>query len=125
MSLRNIDVPRGHDQEACRPIRQVLERVGDKWSLLIIYQLSQGKLRYNELRRAISGISQRMLTYSLRDLERDGLVLRTVIPSVPPAVNYELTPLGSTLLQPVEVLVSWALAHQEEMDSARRRFDQA
>ncbi len=125
MSLSNIDVPRGHNQEACRPIRQVLERVGDKWSLLIIYQLSRGKLRYNELRRAISGISQRMLTYSLRELERDGLVLRTVIPSVPPAVNYELTELGSSLLQPVEGLVNWALAHQERMDSARRRFDEA
>lgn len=123
MSLSNTDVPNGHNQEACRPIRHVLERVGDKWSLLIVYQLSAGKLRFNELRRALPGISQRMLTYSLRELERDGLVLRTVIPSVPPRVDYEVTPLGATLLAPVEGLIDWALAHQDEMEAARSRFD--
>lgn len=123
MSLSNIDVPNGHNEQACRPIRQVLERVGDKWSLLLIYQLSVDKMRFNELRRAVPGISQRMLTHSLRELERDGLVLRTVIPSVPPRVDYELTALGRTILAPVKGLVDWALAHQDEMDAARSRFD--
>ncbi|MBX3170424.1 MAG: helix-turn-helix transcriptional regulator [Candidatus Eremiobacteraeota bacterium] len=118
MSLSNTHVP-----EACKPIRQVLERVGDKWSLLVIYQLSQRKLRFNELRRAIPQISQRMLTYSLRELERDGLVLRTVTPSVPPRVDYELTALGATLLVPVQGLVDWAVGHQAEMEAARSRFD--
>lgn len=123
MSLSNTHVPNGHDQAACQPIRHVLDRVGDKWSLLVIYQLSAGKLRFNELRRALPSISQRMLTHSLRELERDGLVLRTVIPSVPPRVDYELTPLGATLLLPVQGLVDWALAHQKEMEEARGRFD--
>lgn len=123
MSLSNTRVPDGHDQEACRPIRHVMERMGDKWSLLVIYQLSAGKLRYNELRRALPNISQRMLTYTLRELERDGLVLRTVIPSVPPRVDYELTPLGANLLVPVQGLVDWALTHQSEMEEARGRFD--
>lgn len=123
MSLSNIDVSNGHKEEACRPIRHVLERVGDKWSLLVLYQLSMGKMRFNELRRALPNISQRMLTYSLRELERDGLVLRTVIPSVPPRVDYELTPLGVTILAPVQGLVDWALSHQAEMDAARSRFD--
>ena len=123
MSLSNTHVPNGHDQEACKPIRHVLERVGDKWSLLIIYQLSQQSLRFNELRRAIPTISQRMLTYSLRELERDGLVLRTVTPSVPPRVDYELTPLGATLLVPVKALTEWALSHQAEMEEARNRYD--
>lgn len=123
MSLSNTHVPNGHDHEACRPIRHVLERVGDKWSLLVIYQLSTGKLRFNELRRALPTISQRMLTHTVRELERDGLVLRTVIPSVPPRVDYELTRLGATLLIPVQGLADWALAHQSEMEEARGRFD--
>lgn len=123
MSLSNIYVPIGPNEQACRPIRHVLERAGDKWSLLIVYQLSAGKMRFNELRRALPGISQRMLTHSLRELERDGLVLRTVIPSVPPRVDYEVTSPGSTLLPPVQGLVDWALAHQDEMEAARSRFD--
>ncbi|MBN9415162.1 MAG: helix-turn-helix transcriptional regulator [Candidatus Eremiobacteraeota bacterium] len=125
MSLSNTDVPNGVNHEACRPIREVLGIVGDKWSLLITYQLSRQKLRFNELRRALPGISQRMLTYSLRELERAGLVLRTVTPSVPPRVDYELTPLGATLLVPVQGLTDWAVAHQAEMEAARARYDEA
>jgi len=115
------DVP--HREESCRPIRAVLERVADKWSLLIIFTLCSGALRFNELRRRISGISQRMLTLTLRELERDGLVTRTVTPSVPPRVDYELTALGTSLLGPVQTLVNWALENQSEMNAARQAFD--
>lgn len=124
MSLSNSDVPCGpHTQESCRPIRHVLERVADKWSLLIIHRLARQTFRFNELRRAIPTISQRMLTYSLRELERDGLVLRTVTPTVPPRVDYALTALGATLLVPVQGLAEWALKNQAEMEEARSRFD--
>jgi DNA-binding HxlR family transcriptional regulator len=101
----------------------VLNRVGDKWSVLVVELLGDGPRRFGDLRRSIEGISQRMLTLSLRALERDGLVKRTVFPTVPPSVEYSLTPLGRTLLEPVCALASWAATHREEIQSARERFD--
>src|ERR1700734_3941274 len=107
----------------CRAIGDVLARVGDKWSILVVSRLGEGSLRFNELRRSIGGISQRMLTLTLRGLERDGLVTRTVFPTVPPRVDYELTQLGRSLWKPVEALGAWARANQVEIAAARDRFD--
>jgi DNA-binding HxlR family transcriptional regulator len=106
----------------CRP-REVLDRVGDKWSLLVIGLLGDGTRRFSELRRSIDGISQRMLTVTLRGLERDGLVTRTVHPTVPPRVNYTLTPMGRTLLDTARALVDWAERHLHEIDAARTVYD--
>jgi DNA-binding HxlR family transcriptional regulator len=107
----------------CRAISEVLSRVGDKWSVLVVTRLGEGPRRFNELRRSIGGISQRMLTLTLRGLERDGLVTRTVFPTIPPRVDYALTPLGRDLLQPVSALGAWALRNQEKMARAREQFD--
>jgi DNA-binding HxlR family transcriptional regulator len=103
--------------------RQILDRVGDKWSISVIYELRSGSRRFTELRRAIDGISQRMLTATVRTLERDGLVLRTVHPVVPPRVDYALTPLGRTLLGTVGQLMSWAVEHADDIDDARATYD--
>ena len=100
-------------------VRQILNRVGDKWSILVIAMLDQGTRRFTELRREIEGISQRMLALTLRQLERDGLVERTVYPVVPPKVEYALTDLGSTLLESVRGLVSWAMEHRDQVAAAR------
>lgn len=108
----------------CRAVSSVLARVGDKWSVLIIVMLSDGPRRFNEIKRAVGGISQRMLTLTLRGLERDGLVTRTIFPTIPPRVDYELTELGHSLRRPVESLGRWVLAHLEEIETARRRFDE-
>jgi DNA-binding HxlR family transcriptional regulator len=102
----------------------MLARVGDKWSVYVIHVLGDaGTLRFNELRGAVDGISQRMLTVTLRGLERDGLVVRTVYPEVPPRVEYALTPLGATLRQLVRGLVEWSEAHLLEVDRARAEYD--
>lgn len=110
---------------ACPAVREVLARVGDKWSVQIVAQLGEGPMRFSELRRAIEGISQRMLTLTLRGLERDGLVTRTVYPEIPPRVDYELTPLGDTLLDPLSTLADWADEHRTSIQEARTRFDAA
>ena len=104
-------------------MRQILDRVADKWSLLVIALLEHRTLRFTELRRRIDGISQRMLTVTLRQLERDGLVRRTVHPVVPPRVDYALTPLGSTLHATIQALVTWTEAHQKEIAAARADYD--
>lgn len=104
-------------------IRDVLDRLGDKWSLLIVELLGDGRHRFTELRRKVDGISQRMLTETLRRLERDGLVHRTVHPVVPPRVDYELTPLGATLLDAIAPLVAWARAHRDQIAAARIAYD--
>ncbi len=109
-------------REAC-PLQGILERIGSKWSLLIIMQLSEGSLRFSELKRRIDGISQRMLTLTLRTLERDGLVGRTVTPTVPPRVDYELTELGQTLLPPVTGLLNWARVNLGVVEHARAKYD--
>jgi DNA-binding HxlR family transcriptional regulator len=107
----------------CRAISDVLARVGDKWSVLVVTRLGDGPMRFNELRRSIGGISQRMLTLTLRGLERDGLVTRTVFPTIPPRVDYELTPLGRDLLVPVSALGEWAIRNQPKIAKAREQFD--
>ena len=109
----------------CRAISYVLARVGDKWSVLVVSRLGPGPLRFNELRRSIGGISQRMLTLTLRGLERDGLVTRTVFPTIPPRVDYALTALGRDLLTPVSALGEWATRNQTKIARARERFDNA
>ncbi len=106
-------------------IRDLLDRLADKWSLLVVELLGYGRRRFTELRREIDGISQRMLTLTLRQLERDGLVLRTVHPVVPPRVDYELTPLGASLLDAVAPLVTWARGHRDEIGAARADYDAA
>ena len=108
----------------CRGVSAVLARVGDKWSVLIIMLLGDGPKRFNEIKRMVGGISQRMLTLTLRGLERDGLVTRTVLPTIPPRVDYELTDLGRSLWKPVEALGSWARNHLSEIEAAKRRFDE-
>lgn len=112
-----------HQSEDCRAVSAVLARVGDKWSVLVISLLGPGPRRFNEIKRMIGGISQRMLTLTLRGLERDGLVTRTVFPTIPPRVEYELTDLGKSLWQPVEALGEWARRHQPEIAAAQRRYD--
>jgi DNA-binding HxlR family transcriptional regulator len=104
-------------------VRTILDRIADKWSLLVICVLADGVHRFGELLREIDGISQRMLTLTLRQLEREGLVTRTVFPVVPPRVDYELTPLGSTLLDTIQTLVAWAGEHGNEIVAARAAYD--
>jgi DNA-binding HxlR family transcriptional regulator len=109
-------------REGCE-VRQILDRVADKWSLLVIALLENRSLRFTQLRHSIEGISQRMLTVTLRQLERDGLVRRTVHPVVPPRVDYELTPLGVTLHDTIQALVAWTEEHQKEISVARAEYD--
>ncbi|MEV0997152.1 helix-turn-helix domain-containing protein [Nonomuraea sp. NPDC050202] len=109
-------------REDCE-VRQILDRIADKWSLLVIALLDCQSLRFTQLRREIDGISQRMLSVTLRQLERDGLVTRTVHPVVPPRVDYALTPLGRTLHQTIKSLVTWTEQHQEEIIAARAAYD--
>jgi DNA-binding HxlR family transcriptional regulator len=116
---------RDHSPAACAKVAPILQRIGDKWSILIVLMLSGGPRRFNELKRQIGGISQRMLTLSLRGLERDGLVTRTVTPSIPPRVDYALTPLGQSLQGPVAAIGEWASAHGVAIHAARARFDAA
>src|SRR6202451_593821 len=112
-----------HLPSDCRAVSDVLARIGDKWSVLVVTRLGNGPLRFNELRRAIGGISQRMLTLTLRGLERGGLVTRTVFPTIPPRVDYALTPLGRDLLDPVSALGAWAIRNQEKIARAREAFE--
>jgi DNA-binding HxlR family transcriptional regulator len=114
-----------HVAEDCRAVSEVLARVGDKWTVLVVSQLGDGPKRFNELRRALGSISQRMLTLTLRGLERDGLATRTVFPTVPPRVEYELTKLGQSLLAPVSALGLWARRNRSAIQVARQRFDAA
>jgi DNA-binding HxlR family transcriptional regulator len=112
-----------HVAEDCRAVSEVLARVGDKWTVLVVSTLGDGAKRFNELRKALGSISQRMLTLTLRGLERDGLVTRTVLPTNPPRVDYELTRLGRSLLEPVSELGLWARKNRPAINEARQRFD--
>src|SRR5690348_6303251 len=114
-----------HVPEDCRAVSEVLSRVGDKWTILVVSELGNGPKRFNEIRRALGSISQRMLTLTLRGLERDGLVTRTVFPTIPPRVDYELTKLGRSLLEPVNGLSLWARRNRASIVEARRKFDGA
>jgi DNA-binding HxlR family transcriptional regulator len=107
----------------CRTISTLLSRIGDKWTVLVVQTLGEGPKRFNELRREIPSVSQRMLTLTLRNLERDGLVNLTVTPSIPPRVDYELTELGQSLQKPICGLATWATDNVEAIHSAQARFD--
>src|SRR6476620_4525007 len=111
--------------EDCHAMSELLARIGDKWTVLVVGTLGDGPKRFNELRRALGSISQRMLTLTLRALERDGLVTRTVFPTIPPRVDYELTRLGHSLLEPVSSLSLWARQNRSAIETARRQFDSA
>lgn len=121
MEPSNTDVSEEHDQ--CRAVSDVLARVGDKWTVMVVGLLSDGPMRFNELRRTIGGISQRMLTLTLRGLERDGLVTRTVFPTIPPRVEYALTDRGQTLIEPLKALFAWATANNAAIEQSRKVFD--
>ena len=112
-----------HEPEDCRAVSEVLSRVGDKWTVLVVSTLGDGPKRFNELRKALGSISQRMLTLTVRALERDGLVTRTAVATIPPRVTYELTKLGRSLLDPVSGLGLWARKNRSAIEEARSRFD--
>lgn len=115
--------PQIEHSPACVRVSQVLSRIGDKWTVLVIMLLRGKSRRFSELKRGVDGISQRMLTLTLRNLERDGLVTRTVTPSIPPRVDYELTNLGHSLAQPVQALGGWAFQHIAQIDTAQTAYD--
>ncbi len=114
----------GYVPGQCRLVNDVISLVGDKWSVLIIMLLGQGKRRFSEIKRSVDGISQKMLTVTLRGLERDGYVTRTVYPTIPPKVEYELTDLGRDLLVPLRALGQWAVANHGRVTAARAAYDQ-
>lgn len=114
----------GYDPEDCRALIDVVARIGDKWTILVVGLLGGGPQRFNDIRRAIEGVSQRMLTLTLRGLERDGLVLRQHIASTPPAVHYALTERGLTLLGPVHALAKWGRSQRDGILASRQQFDQ-
>lgn len=116
-----VDRTRYELQELC-PVRDVLDRIGDRWTVLILSELDSGILRFSALKRAIPDISQRMLSQTLRHLEADGLVARTVYPTIPPRVDYELTELGRSLIVPLRGLIAWAEAHHAAVKAARKHY---
>lgn len=125
MGEGGVTAPAEDAERACGAMRQVLDRVGDKWSLIIVTALNHGPRRFNQLRRELDGVSQRMLTRTLRNLERDGLITRTVYPSVPPQVEYALSDLGRSLYGAVEGLLDWAGNNRAALDAARAAYDSA
>jgi DNA-binding HxlR family transcriptional regulator len=119
--LEETPVPR--QAGACLKVSQVIGRIGDKWTVMVIILLHERGHRFNELKRGIDGISQRMLTLTLRNMERDGLVTRTVTPSIPPRVDYELTDIGESLAEPVKILGDWAFQNLERIAAAQAAYD--
>lgn len=117
-------VPHKPDADTCKALGNILDRVGDKWTVMVVGNLSAGPMRFNELQRAVAGVSHRMLTLTLRGLERDGLVKRTAFATVPPRVDYELTKLGHSLEPPLEILAEWVQTNRAAVESARKAFDQ-
>lgn len=115
--------PEQRDAGACLKVTQVISRIGDKWTVLVIIMLRERGYRFNELKRGIDGISQRMLTLTLRNMERDGMVTRTVIPSIPPRVDYELTDIGQSLAEPVKILGEWAFENLRSIAAAQAAYD--
>jgi DNA-binding HxlR family transcriptional regulator len=118
-----LTLSHSHATGTCRGVSDVLSRVGDKWTVLVVELLGRGPMRFSELRRLIGNISQKMLTTTLRNLERDGFVTRTVYPTIPPRVDYELTDLGRELLGPVRTLGEWARLNIDRINAARERYD--
>lgn len=124
MSDAHTDVRAGPpDHAECRAVADVLTRIGDKWTVMVVGALSKGRMRYSEIFRLVGGVSQRMLTLTLKGLERDGLVSRTVYPTIPPRVEYELTARGRSLIEPLHALMSWAQANRAGIDASRQDFD--
>jgi len=121
--MTSLNVP-AQRTSTCAAMSDILNRIGDKWSVMVVNHLRSGPMRFNTLRRDIDGISQRMLTRTLRNLERDGLATRTMYPQIPPRVDYDLTPLGRTLLPAIGALWEWAGAHHADILSARNAFDE-
>lgn len=115
--------PTGHTPSSCRPVVETLARISDKWTVMVVNQLAGGTMRFSELKREINGISQKMLTTTLRGLEYDGLVTRTVFPVVPPRVDYELTDLGRELQVPLRHLGDWAVSNRDRILVAREQFN--
>ena len=120
MTVRHLEIT-----DDCRAVSEILQRVGDKWTVLVVAKLGERRMRFSELMAAVGGISQKMLTTTLRALERDGFVTRTIYPTIPPKVEYELTDLGRELLVPVRALSDWARSNMARVDEARRKFDLA
>lgn len=118
-----LGAPGHHNSAGCKAVNSVLARIGDKWSVLVVMSLADDTYRFNELKRLIDGISQRMLTLTLRGLERDGLVERTFYPSIPPKVSYALTELGRSLREPVGALGQWAIEHRGTVERSRELYD--
>lgn len=121
-SVKNLE-PNLEAQAQCKAMAQVLDRVGDKWTVMVVGVLSGGPQRFNAILRTIGGVSHRMLTLTLRGLERDGLVTRTIYPTIPPKVEYELTELGSSLIAPLRALASWGAKSRPAIEEARAKFD--
>lgn len=119
MKLGNSDLP----VEVCASVSGVLAHIGDKWAILVVVALAGGSQRFSELRRSISAVSQKMLTSTLRNLERDGFVTRTVTPTIPPRVDYELTELGRDVMTPVSAIAQWALTRREQIEASRQAYD--
>jgi len=115
--------PEWQDHEDCRAVLQMLDRVGNKWTVMVVGALSDGPVRFNAIMRAVDGISHRMLTLTLRALERDGLVTRTAYATIPPKVEYELTDLGHSLIEPLRALGTWVARNRPAIEAARARFD--
>jgi DNA-binding HxlR family transcriptional regulator len=113
----------GRDEGNCAAVNDILATIGNKWTVLIVTTLSKGPMRFTEIKRSVGDISQRMLTLTLRGLERDGFAVRTVYPTVPPRVEYQLTELGKTLIKPLESIAGWAIEHRIEVADARANFD--
>ncbi len=124
LDLKLLEADHAAEGEAnCKALGQILERIGDKWTIMIVGVLSQGPMRFNALQRSIPGLSHKMLTVTLRGLERDGLVKRTAFATIPPRVDYELTPQGHSLNEPLLTLAAWARSQKTFIEQAREKFD--
>jgi len=123
--MPTVELPKLSPKDECRGLAQIIARIGEKWTVMVVGHLADGPLRFNALMRAIPGVSHRMLTLTLRGLERDGLVLRTVHATMPPRVDYELTALGHSLTQPLKLLAGWAGDKRLEIEQARSVYDRA
>jgi DNA-binding HxlR family transcriptional regulator len=121
LGKRIVD-PEWQDHADCRAVLQLLDRIGDKWTVMVVGALSQGPLRFNAIMRAIDGVSHRMLTLTLRSLECDGLVKRTAYATIPPKVEYELTRLGRSLIDPLKTIAGWARRNRPAIEASRARF---
>lgn len=126
MAMTSADIaPHPHANPDCRAVSELLGRVGDKWTVLVVKTLVEERCRFNELKRRVGGISQQMLTRTLKSLERDGMVARLVRPTLPPQVEYELTPLGRSLAEPVLALAAWSFDHLPQIHANRAVYDGA